>query len=270
MSGAGFSEGEDSAAWVSPEQAAAAMREGTGRGVRVAVIDSGIDAGHPRLAGMALRDSVGFVEEAGRVTIREGEGGDVYGHGTAVAGIVHELAPEAEIGSFRTIDARSLSRTAMICAGIREAMDRGYHILNCSFGCRGLAKFILPHKGWADEAWLRGVHVVAACNNVDESEVEWPSHFSSVHGVRLARTEGGETFFRPGKMVGYAARGDNVEVLWLGGGSQVKTGSSFAAPRVTALLARLLSVYPSISPPQMHALLPRIVEPWSEELDFEW
>ena len=70
--------------------------------------------------------------------------------------------------------------------------------------------------------------------------------------------------------MGYAARGDDVEVAWLGGALQVKTGSSFAAPRVTATLARLLSVYPSISPPQMHALLPRIVEPWSDDLDFEW
>jgi subtilisin len=261
---------EQESDWISPEAAAAAMNEGTGRGVRVAVIDSGIEAAHPRLAKMTLRDSIGFAEEGGRVTMKEGEGSDVYGHGTAVAGIVHELAPEAEIGSFRAIDARSLSRTAVICAGIREAMDRGYHILNCSFGCRGLAKFILPHKAWADEAWLRGIHVVAACNNVDESEVEWPSHFASIHSVRLARTGSDGIFHRPGKMVGYAARGDNVEVAWLGGGVQVETGSSFAAPRVTAMLARLLSVYPSISPPQMHALLPRIVEPWSPDLDFEW
>ena len=43
-----------------------------------------------------------------------------------------------------------------------------------------LAKFILPHKEWADEAWLRGAHVVAACSNNDSRETEWPAHFASV------------------------------------------------------------------------------------------
>ncbi|NNE94068.1 MAG: S8 family serine peptidase [Verrucomicrobiales bacterium] len=256
--------------WISPEKAREALERGTGAGIRVAVIDSGVEASHPKLGGLKLTDSVGLGEENGRIEIREGQGGDVYGHGTAVAGIVREFAPEAEIGSFRAIDARSLSRTALICAGVREAILRGYHILNCSFGCRGLAKYILPHKGWVDEAWLKDRFVVAACNNSDDAEVEWPSHFTSVFSVNLAKTESDELFFRPGRMVDYSARGENVEVAWLGGGTQVQTGSSFAAPRVSAALARILSVYPAISPAKMHELLPRIVRPWTEDLDCNW
>ena len=256
--------------WVDPEAARRALSEGTGRGVRVAVIDSGVEADHPRLAGLTLADSVGIFEENGRTVARDGEGHDVFGHGTAVAGIIHELAPEAEIGSFRTIDARSLSRTALIRAGIHEAIRRGYHILNCSFGCKGLAKFILPHKEWADAAWLGGVHVVAAASNVDESETEWPSHFTGVIGVTLANTEFDTIHHRPGRMIGYAARGENVEVAWMGGGVQTQTGSSFAAPRISAGMARLLSVYPSISPPMMHELLPRIVSPWSDDMSCDW
>ena len=145
--------------WPSLDEAREAARSGTGAGVRVAVIDSGIEASHPRLASLKIRDSVGFEDEGAGVKAIENEGHDSYGHGTAVAGIIHEIAPEAEIGSFRVIDARSVSRTHLICAGVREAMNRGYHVLNCSFGCRGLAKFILPHKEWADEAWLRGAHI---------------------------------------------------------------------------------------------------------------
>ena len=256
--------------WITPEAARNALIDGTGRGVRVAVIDSGIQADHPKLTGMNLVDSVAVEEDAGRIIIRDGAGEDVYGHGTAVAGIIHELAPEAEIGSFRTINARSLSRTALISAGIREAVRREYHILNCSFGCKGLAKYILPHKSWADQAWLAGIHVVAACNNVDESEVEWPAHFSNVFSVNLAKTTSDEIYHRPGKMISYAARGEDVEVAWLGGGTQIQTGTSFAAPRVSALLARLLSVYPAISPPLAQELLPRIVSPWTEDLSCDW
>ncbi len=248
--------------WPSLDEAREASRIGTGAGVRVAVIDSGVEAGHPRLASLRIRDSVRFEENGGTVVAIENEGHDVYGHGTAVAGILHELAPEAEVGSFRVIDARSVSRTHLICAGVREAIHRGYHILNCSFGCRGLAKFILPHKEWADEAWLHGVHIVAACGNTDSREAEWPSHFASVIGVDLAETTSEDLFFRRDHLVGFSARGENVEVAWIGGGVQNQTGTSFAAPRVSGAIARILSVYPDIPPAMMHTVLSSLSEPW--------
>ncbi|MFV1994355.1 MAG: S8 family serine peptidase [Verrucomicrobiales bacterium] len=260
---------EDRAAgegWISPEEARAALAHGRGKGVRVAVIDSGIDADHPKLDGMALRDSVAIVEEGGRLRVDENAGSDVYGHGTAIAGIVHEVAPEAEVGSFRVLDARNLSRTAIICEGVRQAINRGYHIINCSFGCRGLAKFVLPHKAWIDEAYLRGVHVVAACNNFDLMEPEWPGHFSSVITVNMARTDSDFFFCRRNTLVEFAARGENVEVAWMGGGKKLESGSSFAAPRVTGYLARILSEAPGLPPAHMLDLLHRIADPWSEEL----
>lgn len=265
-----MSEEGDQPCWLTLGAARNALRSGTGRGVKIAVIDSGVDASHPQLQGLTIADSVGVLEEAGRIVIREGEGSDVFGHGTAVAGLLHEHAPEAVIGSFRTIDSRSLSRTAVICAGIREAMKRGYHILNCSFGCKGLAKFILPHKAWSDEAWLKGVHVVAAANNDDETEVEWPAHFATVHGVGFANSDMNDIYHRPGRLVAYAARGENVKVPWLGGGHRFQTGSSFATPLLAAALARLLSVYPNINPPQAHDLLPQLAEPWTSDLDCSW
>lgn len=258
------------AGWPGLEEVLEAARSGSGEGVRVAVIDSGIEAGHPRLANLRLRDSVGFEEDNGQVRLVEGGGADAYGHGTAVAGILHEVAPLAEVGSFRVIDARSTSRTHLICAGVSEALRRGYRVLNCSFGCRGLAKFILPHKEWADEAWLRGAHVVAACSNLDSRETEWPSHFASVIGVDLAETDSDALFFRPDHLVGYSAKGENVEVAWVGGGVQYQTGTSFAAPRVAGMIARILSVFPEVRPPMMHEILASVAEPWHPGLSSDW
>ena len=257
-------------AWPTMEEVREAARHGTGEGVRVAVIDSGIEATHPKLGNLRLVDSVGFEEERGHIRVLEGEGHDIYGHGTAVAGILHEVAPLAEVGSFRVIDAQCSSRTHLICAGVQEALKRGYQVLNCSFGCRGLAKFILPHKEWADEAWLRGAHVVAACSNLDSRETEWPSHFASVIGVDLAETDSEAVFYRPDHLVGYAAKGENVEVPWLGGGVQYQTGTSFAAPRVAGIIARILSVHPGIRPPMMHEILSSIAEPWHPGLSSDW
>jgi len=256
--------------WPTPDEARRALADGTGAGVKVAVIDSGIEFTHPALTGMTVADSVGVIEEKGRIELRDGAGHDVYGHGTGVAGIIHERAPGAAIGSFRVLDARSLSRTGLILAGVREAIRRGYHVLNCSFGCRGLAKYILPHKAWADEAWLGGIHVVAACSNIDESEPEWPAHFVSVISVGMAYTESESFFHRPGNLVGFAARGENVDVPWMGGGTQLQTGTSFAAPRLSAAISRILSVYPAVPPNVMQALLAEIAEPWHEELSPDW
>ncbi|MEM0896550.1 MAG: S8 family serine peptidase [Verrucomicrobiota bacterium] len=249
--------------WLEPEEARHAIQHGDGEGIRVAVLDSGIDFSHPKFAEMKIGDCVSVVEENGRVrTIDDDESGDVYGHGTAVAGIIHEVAPKAEIGSFRVLDARNLSRSAIIARGVRLALNRGYDVLNCSFGCKGSVRFIMAHKQWVDAAWLAGVHVVSACSNFDVFEPEWPAHFPTVLAVDMARTDSGYFFFRDDAMVNFAARGEDIAVAWTGGGMKMDTGSSFAAPRVTGYLARLLSAAPDLSPALAIDLLQRSAEQW--------
>jgi len=248
--------------WMTPAQAREAIRHSRGRGVRIAVLDSGIDTTHPKLSNLRIADDLAIFEDDGRIVVTENASGDVYGHGTAVAGIIHETAPEAEIGSFRVLDARNLSRSEVIAHGVRVALRSGYHILNCSFGCKGSIRFVLQHKQWVDAAWLHNVHVVAACNNFDVHEPEWPGHFTSVLTVNMARTDSDYFFHRPGHMVKFAAKGDDIPVAWAGGGTRVDTGSSFAAPRVTGYLARLLAVAPGMPPSHAYDLLRRIAHPW--------
>lgn len=253
--------------WLTPEEARWAVEHERGQGVRIAVIDSGLEWDHPLLVGAKLSDNIGILEDRGRILTVEGEGADVYGHGTAVAGVVHEMAPQAEIGIFRVLDARNLSRTAVIREGVRQAMQRGYNIINCSFGCKSGARSVMLFKEWVDEAWLRGIHVVGACNNYNLYEPEWPGHFTSVITVNMARTESDYFFHRSGHMVQFGAKGENVPVAWLGGNTEIKTGSSFAVPRVTGLVSRILSVAPKISPSLLHDLLCRIAQPWTPELE---
>jgi subtilisin len=244
--------------WIDLEQAKKALSEGTGKGVKVAVLDSGVETSHPKLEGLELVDDLAVVGDGHKLKIVSGEGRDVFGHGTAVAGVIKEMAPQAKIGSIRILAPDNSSRTAIIQRAAQEALDRDYHVLNCSFGC-AIQDQVLLYKTWVDEAYLKGIHIVAACNNEDFSVPEWPACFPSVIAVNMARTHQEDVFFyQHGVMVEFAARGVDVRVPWMGGMEKVVTGSSFAAPRLAALMARLLSVYPDVPPLQAKAILHRV------------
>jgi len=245
----------------SPEDAIRALREGTGRDVNIAILDSGVELSHPDLAGLTLRDDVVMRVDGGRLLPSEGRGEDLFGHGTAIAAIIRRIAPETQLGSFRVLDGALRSRTTIISEAVREAMRRKYMILNCSFGSVG-AQNVMPYKEWIDEAYLRRVHVVAACNNADMYQPEWPGHFPTVLTTNMARTTGELLFFRSDNLVEFAAAGIDVDVPWIGGTRKRVTGSSYATPVVVALLARLLSVFPHLSPLEAKSLFQRVAQPW--------
>lgn len=248
--------------WVSPAEAAEALREGRGRGVKIAILDSGVEWGHPALAEARCADDVVLRQDSGRLVSENGAGEDVFGHGTAVAGILHALAPEAELGSFRVLDESNQARSEIICEGARLALDRGYHVLNCSFGAR-LRNQVLMFKDWTDRAYLQHRHVVAACNNDDFRRPEWPGDFTSVITVNMRAGIPEDRLFRhnPGALVEFAALGVGVQLPWKNGQWVTNTGSSFAAPRVSALLARLLSRHPGLFPWEAKSLMLRAALP---------
>lgn len=251
--------------WVRYEEALAALRNGRGDGVRIAVVDSGVEVAHPDLAGLVLRDDVHVIESGVIVRAVPGDGTDLCGHGTAIAGIIRKLAPAAEIGSFRVLDAAIGSKTVIIAEGIRQALDRGYHIINCSFGC-GLAEHLPAYKAWIDEAYLKGVHVVAACNNDDYTRPEWPGCFPSVIAVNFGHTDPDVFYYRGGHLVEFFAEGTDVDVAWKNGRRKRLSGSSFAAPHVTALLARLVSRWPTLPPLLAKAAMQQLARAWEREV----
>jgi subtilisin len=242
------------------------MAEGTGKGVRIAVVDSGIEADHPQLSGVKLVDDLQVVDAGVQIEVKPGDGTDVFGHGTAIAGVINRIAPDAEIGSIRVLGENLASRTVIIREGIRQAIDRGYHIINCSFGC-GLTEHIFQYKDWIDEAYLKGIHVVSACNNYDFTKPEWPGYFPSVITVNMARFEDDHTFFyKPGHLVEFAARGVGVTLPWNHHSVKEVSGSSFAAPIMSGLLARLISAMPDIAPLEAKAILHRLALPWRSDV----
>ncbi len=248
--------------WPTLEEARSFLQRGSGRGIKVAILDSGVETAHPLLKGLTLADDVAVIDEGFQLSAVPGKGRDVFGHGTAIAGIIHQLAPEAQLGSFRVLGEQLRSRTLIIREGVRQALERGYHVLNCSFGC-SREDHVLLYKDWIDEAYIKGRHIVAACNNQDFMRREWPGHFPTVMTVNFVHAEQPDALFcRLGHLVEFAARGQDIEVAWLGGGRKKVTGSSFSAPHVAGLLARMLSCAPSLTPLQAKALLHQLAAPW--------
>lgn len=247
--------------WLTVEDGRRLLSECRGEGIKVAILDSGVEAGHPDLGGVVLSDDCALVIEGSELKVVDGGGRDVYGHGTAVAGIVREMAPLAQIGSFRVLGAGLRSRSEVIAAGVQLALRRGYHVLNCSFGCSRTHQ-MLNYKSWVDEAYLKGRHIVSACNNSAFQNREWPAHFPSVISVNFASVTDPEAFYyQAGSLVEFAAAGQDLDVAWSGGGRKRVTGSSFAAPRVAGFLVRLLSGCPTLTTLEAKALLARLAVP---------
>ncbi len=253
--------GDDVIMWPDLDVARQALLDGDGDSVKVAIIDSGVDVSHPALRGLELVDDVAVSCDGVNIRIEEGRGHDVYGHGTAVASLLSQEAPAVQIGSFRALDSRNHARSFVIAECVSQAISRGYQVINCSFGCRGLARYVMDYKEWVDEAYLSGVQVVAACSNVDASVREWPAYFPSVISVRGIDCREGEFFARSGEMVSFFARGERVEVPWLEGKSKIETGSSYAAPVIAGKIAKLLSAFPGIEPSLVKPLLTVLASP---------
>ena len=250
-----------SASWIDTphlQEARAALVAADGSGVRVAVLDSGIDTTHPDLAGLTLADDKAFQIDGSFLRAVDNTTGDAMGHGTAIAWIIRSIAPKAEIGSFRVLDGDLKSRSTIVWEAARHAIERGYHILNCSFGSPGDARCVMPYKEWTDLAYRRNVHIVAGCNNHDVTVREWPGWFPTVITVNLASLPLDVWQRRADSLVEFSAHGHDVRVPWKGGGERVVSGSSYAAPRLTGWLARLISAYPEMRVEEAKALLRRL------------
>jgi subtilisin family serine protease len=148
----------------------------TGRGVRVAVIDSGVHAGHPH---------VGFV--AGGVAIDEdGRVHDDYvdrlGHGTAVVAAIREKAPDAELYAVKVFDRALSTCLSTLVAAIDWSAGHGMHVVNLSLGtARGDHEPALTEA--VRRAAARGVVLVAAA---EDEGVRWlPGSLPGVVAVQL-------------------------------------------------------------------------------------
>jgi subtilisin len=229
----------------------------TGAGVKVAIIDSGVEGSHPVIAGRLVESvTVQIVDDETEVVPDEPI--DMYGHATACAGIVIGLAPEVEIYSVRVLGADLRGKGSAFLAGLEWAVERGVQVMNLSLSSKSERLFPLFHEV-VDDAYFKHVALVCAVNNVPG--LSFPSTFSSVFSVAAHAIPEPETFFyNPAPPVEWGAWGVDVPIGWKDGGTTVATGNSFAAPHMCGLVARIMSKHPGLTPFEVKAVLAAIAD----------
>jgi subtilisin len=229
-----------------------AFGDGSGRGVRVCVVDSGIDPDHPLIGPTA--GSYGVVEdEDGRWSVVEDRDGDSVGHGTACAGIVRDLAPECEITSLRVLGSNSRGNGQGLLAALTWAVDQRFPLVSVSLSTQRPAVKEALHD-LTDRAYFEGVTYVSSAHN--SATLSYPWRFSSVISVGAhAQRDRERIETNPSPPVEYFAAGVQIRVAWPGGGTKIVSGNSFATPHITGMCARILGEHPAFRTTELRHVL---------------
>jgi subtilisin len=222
-----------------------------GAGVRVCIIDSGIDASHPLVG--EIERSCAVVESDGELVVVDDDSGDLFGHGTACAGIIRALAPDSEVHSMRVLGGDLTGTGDVLVRGLRWAIEQRFELINLSLSTTK-QRVADQLRELADLAYFRNVSIVASAHNMPVESYPW--RFSSV--LSVGSHDGADPFeyyANPSPPVEFVARGVDLELAWTEGSTIVATGNSFAAPHMTGIAALILAQHPGLSPYELKTVL---------------
>jgi thermitase len=223
------------------------LAKNLGLGVKVAVIDTGLDLAHPALQeALAPASEWWDFYDNDAVPQEEGDFEQAgYGHGTNVAGIIRQVAPRATILPLRVLGADGQGDLDDLAAAIQWAVAKGAQVINLSLGSDKSSKAI---EAALNQATARGVLIVASTGNTGDVHVTYPSSSAASDKsgwLRLSVTsvdlhDAKSEFATYSKEVELAAPGEDVygpapqELMaaW--------TGTSMSAPMASGALALAL------------------------------
>src|SRR6266700_944722 len=228
----------------------------------VAVLDTGVDARHPDLAGNVISG----------VSILDGSDGttDPSGHGTWLAGIVAantgSLEGIAGVGyagvrvmPVTVLDANGIGRDSDIIAGVVWAADRGADVILMSFSATGFSSHL---QDALDYAWSKGAVLVAAAGNAASTDPTFPAGHRGVMGV--AATDPDDRlapFSNEGQSVFIAAPGTDIQTTDVADAYIVVSGTSTAAAHVAGVAGFMRAVDSTLSNGVIVGRLARTADP---------
>ena len=235
----------------------------TGDGVVVAVLDTGVDASHPLLVGRVgagfdmIDDDADATDDVNGID-DDGDGfvDEAFGHGTFVAGVIAQIAPDATIIPVRVLDADGGGALHTVVEGIDFAVESGADVINMSFGlvAKSDSKAL---KEALKRARKAGVVVVAAAGNDADDDERYPAAIKNIVSVTATDSSGTTLagFSSRGKWVDVAAPGEGVVSAMPGGSYAAWDGTSMAAPIVSAQFALLIELRPEETPKDLEKLV---------------
>jgi subtilisin len=235
--------------WVTPDWA---WGGADGTGVRVCVLDSGVDGTHPLVGGLDRAMDV-VADADGALAVAPTEPTDAAGHGTACASLIRSIAPGVSLTSVRVLANGKHGSGAALLAGLNWAIDEGFDVINMSLSTTR-TQFCLALRELSDLAYYRRCAMVASAHNMPVQSFPWP--FASV--ISVASHDGSDPmtyYYNPSPPVEFYARGVRVRVAWLDGREILSTGNSFATPHIAGISALILSKHPMLTPFQLKTVL---------------
>jgi len=225
-------------------------RSSFGTGIKLALLDSGVDISHPLLSKLAVREQ-DFLKKSLPTS---------NSHGTAMASVIGGrgneyigVAPGCEILSYRVIDESGKTDSFTVASAIVRSVKDGARVINLSLG---------GHKGSAvlrnsiSYARDHGVFIVAAVGNEGTGLVNYPAVYPGVTGVTsVGRSGRVSSFSNFGDGVDLAAPGVGILTAWQDQGNVSFSGTSVSSAIVSGVIAAELSKNPSLTFSQMNDLL---------------
>jgi len=217
-----------------------AWNASTGQGVKVAILDTGIQLNHPDLQA-SIKGNINLTNPR-----RNGE--DDNGHGTHVAGVIGALnnaigvvgvAPQTDLYAVKVLDRRGSGFLSDIIAGMDWAIDNNMQVVNMSFGTTSYSALLDAAVKRLDAA---GIIQVAASGNGGTGAISYPGRFAEVIAVgAVTNTDTRASFSNHGAELEFVAPGQNIYSTDRRGRYSNKSGTSMATPHVSGAVALLLA-----------------------------
>jgi thermitase len=212
-----------------------------GAGVKVAIVDSGIEENHIPIASR-IKERINFLRE-GNIILHGTETTDMIGHGTTVAEIILEHAPAVEIYVVKIFYHELRTKTDVLSESIRWAVDNSMDVINLSCGTSVYDKHL---EKACQYAFVKNTIIVAA-GNKNGPYISYPAAFTNVLGVAGGNySEKAVYYYHPSNSLDFVASGKMQRIELISQESGSIYGNSFAAPRITGLVALIRQAFPKL------------------------
>jgi len=224
----------------------------SGEGVTVAILDTGISRRNPALA-YQVTTGWNFVNNTANTDdVPQGTDSNqnmipdqAVGHGTMVAGIVAHFAPHAKLLPVRVLDSDGEGTLWATVEGIHYAISKGARVLNLSFGSTQRSQLLADAIA---EASANNALVISSAGNDNSSQPNYPADIAQAINVAAVNNQGVKAAFSNyGASVDLDAPGVSIVSTYWNGGYAIWSGTSFAAPMVSAEAALVLSAKPDMT-----------------------